>query len=512
MKGKWISVLMVLALVALAFGVLPAPRALAATKTWDGGAATSNWADANNWNDDVLPAVGDNVLLDNSLLAGSYMVNLPGGAITTAINRLQITPDAGNTITLVLPSSNTAAPGFNVGDTTAASDDIILDHGATLINSSGASSGNGIQANSTSNGTVRINNGAKYVHNTGRSTGGIVPLLSTAAGTEMGVFEYDSPGTASVSISASGRNFGSLTLTRTAGAATYTASGGSALTIRGHFTLNTGITFNSTMSAVLNLGGNLVNNGAALTFPSGQGVNLNGTSAQTVSGSGVITFSSLTLNNAAGVTFNRDVTVNTALSLTSGDITTGANTLTLTEPATTAGTGDVWGNTKRTGALATAKTYGFGNPNVSLNFASVTTMPTDVAINLAAGTPAGFANAVSRNYTITPNGGSGYAATVRLHYLDSELNGNTETGLALWRNDVATWVSQGVGSADTTDNWVEQSGVAAFSPWALGSSAPTAVTLRTLTARAPLTPLAALPAAALALAGGAFVWRRRREA
>ena len=40
----------------------------------------------------------------------------------------------------------------------------------------------------------------------------------------------------------------------------------------------------------------------------------------------------------------------------------------------------------------------------------------------------------------------------------------------------------------------------------------TAVTLRTLTARAPLTPLAALPAAALALAGGAFVWRHRREA
>ena len=39
-----------------------------------------------------------------------------------------------------------------------------------------------------------------------------------------------------------------------------------------------------------------------------------------------------------------------------------------------------------------------------------------------------------------------------------------------------------------------------------------AVTLRTLTARVPLTPLAALPAAALALAGGAFVWRRRREA
>lgn len=39
---------------------------------------------------------------------------------------------------------------------------------------------------------------------------------------------------------------------------------------------------------------------------------------------------------------------------------------------------------------------------------------------------------------------------------------------------------------------------------------PTAISLRTLTARAPLSPLAALPVAGLALAGGAAAWRRRR--
>lgn len=42
------------------------------------------------------------------------------------------------------------------------------------------------------------------------------------------------------------------------------------------------------------------------------------------------------------------------------------------------------------------------------------------------------------------------------------------------------------------------------------SSTPTAISLRTLTARAPLSPLAALPVAGLALAGGAAAWRRRR--
>ncbi|MBX7233026.1 MAG: hypothetical protein K1X65_01495 [Caldilineales bacterium] len=509
MKGKWISLMLALALVAVAFAAFPAPRVLAATKTWDGGAGTSNWSDASNWNDDVVPASTDSVVLDNSLLAGSYSVNLPGGAVTVAIVKLTISPAGVNTITLTLPSSNTNAPGFNVGDNTAATDDIVLDSGAILINSSGAGSGNGIQANSTSNGTVRINNGAKYVHNTARSTAGVIPLLSTASGTELGLFEYDVPGTSAFAISASGRTFGSLTLTRTAGAATYTASGGSALTIRGHFTLNTGITFNSTMTAALNLGGNLVNNGAALTFASSQAVNLNGTSAQSVSGSGAITFSSLSLNNAAGATLGRDVTVSTSLALTSGDITTGANTLTLAEAVTTSGNGDVWGNVKRTGTLVTTKTYSFGNPDVSLNFASGT-VPTDVTVNIAQSQPSAFTYAVTRSYTITPNGGSGYAATVRLHYLESELNGNTESTLVLWRYDGSQWLNMGQSSRDSTNNWVEQSGITTFSPWAISSFTPTAVTLRSLAAHSPARPwAAALPLLGLMAVGGAALRRGR---
>ena len=38
----------------------------AATKTWDGGAATANWSDAANWNADGTPTSSDAVLLDNS--------------------------------------------------------------------------------------------------------------------------------------------------------------------------------------------------------------------------------------------------------------------------------------------------------------------------------------------------------------------------------------------------------------------------------------------------------------
>jgi hypothetical protein len=510
MKHRGISVIVVLALVAIGFGVLPAPPALAATKTWDGGAGTSNWSDADNWDDDIVPAAVDAVILDNLLMAGSYTVNLQNVSTTVAISRLTISPTSGNAITLVLPSGNTANPGLSVGDATATTDDITLDSGAVLVNSSGASAGTGIAVNSTSNGTLRINNGGRYVHNTVRANSGLVSRLSTAAGTELGIFEFDVPGNAASTPSFSDRTYGSLTLTKTSGTGAYSVSGSSAVTIRGHFALNPGSTFISTMTAAMNLGGNLVNNGAALTFPSGQAVNLNGTSAQSLSGSGPVSFSSMTLNNVAGATCNRDVTVDTTLALTNGDINTGANTLTLSEAATTSGAGDVWGNTMRTGTLVAAKTYSFGNPNISLNFASANTMPTDVTVHLAQGVPSGFANAASRAYTITPNGGSGYSATVRLRYLDAELGSNVESQLRLWRSDGATWVDQG-GAVDTTNKYVEVSGVTAFSPWAVSSGQSTAVTLRTLSA-APQGVTAALPLAGLALLGGLAAFIRRRKA
>lgn len=87
-------------------------------------------------------------------------------------------------------------------------------------------------------------------------------------------------------------------------------------------------------------------------------------------------------------------------------------------------------------------------------------------MNLLKSMPPGFnANTVSRTYTITPNGGSGFTATMRLRYKDSELNGLSEASLELWRYSGASWVSP-AGSAprDTTQNFVEETGITAFSP------------------------------------------------
>ena len=80
------------------------------------------------------------------------------------------------------------------------------------------------------------------------------------------------------------------------------------------------------------------------------------------------------------------------------------------------------------------------------------------------------ASAVLRTYTITPNGGAGFSATLRLHYLDAELNGNVEAQLGLFRN-TPPWVRLGrTGAVDIVNNWAELSGVTQFSAWTLSSA------------------------------------------
>lgn len=329
------------------------PYASATTNTplpityyWDGGASTTNWSDAANWNPDGTPGQIDNVVLDNSIVTGTYSVNI--GSTSVSINRLTLSPGPGNIITLTLTSSNTGIPGLKVGDNTSGTDDIIINNGGILVNSSTASSGNGIELYSntaTNTGTIVINNGGRYLHNTLKSSSGVlgtgtgVQCLSSVAGTETGIFEYDHPGTASQNPSASGRTYGSLTLTRSAGAATYSTSGGSALTIRGNFLINTGVTYTTSMTGAMNVAGNFTNNGASLSLASTQAVNFNGSNLQTISGSGSISIlGGVTMSNNAGIVADRDISFGGNLNITTGSLTINAGkNLTVAGTTTTNG-------------------------------------------------------------------------------------------------------------------------------------------------------------------------------
>jgi len=213
-------------------------------------------------------------------------------------------------------------------------------------------------------------------------------------------------------------------------------------------------------------------------FNAGTGtVIFNGAAAQQAAG---VTYNNLTINNTigtnvTGVTLTGNAAVNGVLALTSSDLNTG--TFTLTQPNTTASTGvsDVVGTVKRTGGpFAPAVALTFGNPNNRITFNGAGgTKPTDVTVLMAKAAPATYLAAVQRNYTISQTGGSGFTSTLRLHYLDSELNGNVEANLNL-RRFTGAWSPVLPSVVDTTNNWVECNAVTGFSQWTFSSFAPTA--------------------------------------
>ncbi|MFC1483700.1 T9SS type A sorting domain-containing protein [Candidatus Neomarinimicrobiota bacterium] len=132
------------------------------TITWDGGAESSNWIDANNWSGDAVPGAGDDVVID---LDGAS-VTLPYGTPITVAS-LTLGGGSGGTETLQNPGYlNTEASRLTVaGDVTIASDG--------YLNLRGTAQGSGIYGDSltaggtiTNNGMLVMNQGSKVTGNT----------------------------------------------------------------------------------------------------------------------------------------------------------------------------------------------------------------------------------------------------------------------------------------------------------------------------------------------------------
>src|ERR1041384_7382755 len=259
---------------------------------------------------------------------------------------------------------------------------------------------------------------------------------------------------------------------------------GGLTTVNGTLTLTLGALNNSTNNIALGNGVTISRSGGSLTAePSfGTSVNVQYTgSTQITTGPEVPTspsvLNNLTILDLAGVILGANVSVNGTLALTNGDLFT--STFTLTENAGSSGTGDVVGTVKRTDLGSTAKA--FGNPFTTIAI-TAGDIPTQMTVNLAKGVSFNdFNNSVKRAYTLTPTfGGTGiFTGTVRLHYLDAELSGNDESMLVLWRRDMSWNAALGlITSRDSTENWVQLTGVTGFSPWALFSgSIPTEVAM-----------------------------------
>ena len=145
-------------------------------------------------------------------------------------------------------------------------------------------------------------------------------------------------------------------------------------------------------------------------------------------------------------------------SATVGLLVMGTNTLTMGGSATTIGPGDVTGIVKRTSFVA-ATPYTFGNQYSTLTFQYSGTFPTDISVKITIGTaPAWKPLAIKRTYDLIRTGGNAVSATLNIHYLDSELQTNTEDKLVLWVCETpfvpGSAVEIGRSNYNVTNNWV----------------------------------------------------------
>ncbi|WP_334181185.1 DUF6701 domain-containing protein [Methylobacter sp.] len=274
--------------------------------------ATGNWNTAATWTNchGGVPLTGDTVTIISSHTVtlnttapatgslSSLTINTGGTLTASAANTLTLGGNLTNNGTLSLGTSGSVA-------LTAASQ--WTGSGATWTVNNLALGSQALSFNATDTFTFGING----------SISGLGTINSGATNTDI---TLDFRNVSTQTMPTTGVTYPNLMVS---GGGTKTPASGT-LDIRGNFTVAASTTFaGNTFNPAVTLQGNFSNSG---TFNAGSGVwTLSGTNAQSIAGTP--SFGSLVINNASGVSLSSNVTSSTSLTLTSGTITTGANTL-----------------------------------------------------------------------------------------------------------------------------------------------------------------------------------------
>ena len=266
---------------------------------------------------DFLITAGS-VLTVNTIGVSAFGFNtqLMAGATATIAGKLVFTADSPTDGLHHLLGSGAASIEFASGSVFTAQD-----------NFTGFPFGN----TNAFNGNVIFRNGSRYEQFGGSTPFGTNPPNAVTL-FEPASYYYFAPSSSNPP-SLSGRTYGSLEYN--AGNGIKTAIGESSATIAGNLIINSGdVRFN--LNGGVNLQGDvLVNGSGSLTFNPANlaNVQFNGGTAQTIGGTAASTAlvfgpaSSVIINNAAGVTLQRPVTLQKNLTLTSGKLTTSSTAL-----------------------------------------------------------------------------------------------------------------------------------------------------------------------------------------
>jgi hypothetical protein len=246
----------------------------------------------------------------------------------------------------------------------------------------------------------------------------------------------------------------------------------------GHAQVSINIGPNITLSAggsnpEIVLDGDWTNNG---TFEPGTGkVTFNGNTNQIITNPTGETFYDITVNKGGGeVVMNGNATVNGTMAVQSGDVDLNGNNITMGPTAllTETALNTIKGSPGF--VIAQRNLNGPANNNVAgMGFEITSAANLGITeIKRGHGVQTGNGNqSVLRFFDVSPTKSTGLNATIEFHYDESELNGNTEAGLQLFRSTDggATWMTRD-GTPDPGNNQIDLGGVNALSRWTTSSN------------------------------------------
>ena len=200
------------------------------------------------------------------------------------------------------------------------------------------------------------------------------------------------------------------------------------------------------------------------------------------------TVTNVTVNNTNGVILGGNINITGTLTLTNGNVTTNANTLSIGAAGTVARTsGHVIGNFKKTYSAVANKTFEVGTANgfspVGVNV-TAGTFPSDLTVKAVQGPQPNIlspTHALQRYWTLTESGD--ITADLTFNYLDPiDIPGTANEGLFVILKYDGAFTMPG-GTVTPATNQATITGVTSFSDWTLAEpGAPTDVHLLSFSA------------------------------
>jgi hypothetical protein len=269
-----------------------------------------------------LISAGTKITLQAGSVGSIVIAGDTGDDLTVAGAGAELNISGTNALTISLSAGANGVIGGNMTFSTAGhkllgadASSVIFQSGTTFTTGTGFG---GNAFGTTSLNSVVFQSGSTYVHATGSNPFGASSPNSVVTFQTGSLYKVVGNPTPSFS----GRTFANLEIDSPT--FTIAAAGGAAISIDNLTVTNGTFNFNMTGTPGHSIKGNVsVATGAALNFaPTAAGtVNFNGTAAQTISGAGTVgssgLFSTIVINNAAGVTLNNTATLYN-LTVTSG--------------------------------------------------------------------------------------------------------------------------------------------------------------------------------------------------